>query len=112
MEKPKWSSPMTEEQKRTYRREYGLWYKENRARVSSLSIRKWRERNPDKVKAYRAVYVAKRNGTLKPKPCRRCGNVKAEAHHDDYSKPLKVIWLCKQHHEERHTYLDRKANQK
>lgn len=64
------------------------------------AMKKWRLRNPLKVKAYRAVYVAVRNGSLKKKPCKKCGAIKAEAHHTDYSKPLKVVWLCKQHHVE------------
>lgn len=36
------------------------------------------------------------------KPCEVCGNPKSEAHHEDYSKPLEVVWLCFKHHRERH----------
>ena len=30
-------------------------------------------------------------------PCIVCG-AKADAHHDDYSKPTEVTWLCRKHH--------------
>jgi len=42
------------------------------------------------------------SGKLNRQPCEKCGNVKSEAHHPDYSKPLEVVWLCKKHHCEEH----------
>lgn len=37
--------------------------------------------------------------------CEICG-AKAEAHHDDYSKPLEVKWFCLKHHREYHKLHD------
>ncbi len=31
---------------------------------------------------------------LKQQPCEQCGDPKGQRHHDDYSKPLEVRWLC------------------
>ena len=42
-----------------------------------------------------------RDGKIVPQLCEVCGN-KAEAHHDDYSKPLNVRWLCFKHHRQWH----------
>ena len=47
------------------------------------------------------VYYLKRH-SLKPEPCERCGDDKSQAHHEDYSKPLDVMWLCSQCHADRH----------
>lgn len=63
----------------------------------SLRVKKWKEENPEKVKAYRIIFVEKRAGRIKSEIC-FCGNKKTEAHHKDYSKPLKIKWLCKKHH--------------
>ena len=42
-------------------------------------------------------------GILIKQPCEVCGkDTKIEAHHDDYSKPLEVRWLCVYHHNEHH----------
>lgn len=62
--------------------------------------KKWVLANPEKRKAQNLVFVAKRNKTLVPKPCEVCGKEKSEAHHEDYTKPLEVTWLCKKHHAE------------
>lgn len=59
---------------------------------------------PDKVKslARRQVQSAIERGELAKLPCEVCGDIKVQAHHEDYSKPLQVIWLCSTHHGERH----------
>lgn len=59
-------------------------------------------RNPVKRKAHIAVSNAIRDGVLERQPCEICQESKAQAHHDDYSKPLDVRWLCTKHHAEWH----------
>lgn len=59
--------------------------------------RRWRAENPEKHKAHMAVNSAVRHGKLtKSTSCERCGarDVLLHAHHEDYSKPLEVEWLC------------------
>lgn len=41
------------------------------------------------------------SGELVRQPCEICGE-KADAHHDDYNKPLDVRWLCRSHHKQHH----------
>src|SRR5688572_12977486 len=43
-------------------------------------------------------------GTVQKLNCSVCNSPRSEAHHEDYSKPLEVIWLCRPHHLERHGY--------
>lgn len=59
------------------------------------ALRRFRAKHPEKYAAYGAVAAAKRNGTLRPQPCEGCATtVRVHAHHEDYSKPLVVRWLC------------------
>lgn len=44
------------------------------------------------------VSTAIKKGTLVKKKCEVCSEDKSEAHHDDYSKPLDVRWLCRSCH--------------
>jgi hypothetical protein len=46
--------------------------------------------------------TAVRLGKLKRLPCEVCGAPETDGHHDDYSKPLDVRWLCRRHHAEVH----------
>lgn len=55
---------------------------------------KRRKAFPEKDKARNAVSNAIRDGKLSRCPCVKCGDSKSQAHHNDYSKPLDVIWLC------------------
>lgn len=63
---------------------------------------RWLERNPEKRAAHIILGNAIRDGRAFKLPCEVCGNVKSEAHHDDYTKPLQVKWLCRKHHAEIH----------
>lgn len=49
---------------------------------------------------------AVKRGVIKKEPCRVCGNQKSEIHHIDYSKPLEIMWLCREHHMEWHKILN------
>lgn len=65
--------------------------------------KEWRDRNPEKASAHARVSYAVKTGKLVKQPCEKCGKqVRIEAHHTDYSKPLDVVWLCRQHHKEIH----------
>lgn len=68
-------------------------------------------RFPERKRAAVAVNNAVRDGRLVKQPCQVCGGLKVEGHHEDYSKPLEVVWLCRRHHMERH-YPDPFAKQK
>lgn len=58
----------------------------------------WIERNPDARNAHIIVGNAIRDGRLIRGTCRFCGDEGHHAHHNDYSKPLKVWWLCRDCH--------------
>jgi hypothetical protein len=50
--------------------------------------------DPVKLAAYWKVQNAIKTGRLARQPCKECGAKKSQAHHEDYSKPLDVEWLC------------------
>lgn len=62
--------------------------------------------NPEKYKVWNTVAQAIKIGKLVSQPCIVCGEEKSHAHHEDYSKPLEVIWYCPQHHRDRHKEID------
>lgn len=76
-------------------------------RAHAAAIAKWRGFNPMKRAAHVLVGNRVKNGQLAKKSCQMCGTeIGVHAHHDDYSKPLDVMWLCTVHHKARHAFLD------
>lgn len=93
------------ESRKEYRREHRDWDRHTEI------TRRWRDKNKEKRRAHDAVRYALKKGTLVRQPCERCGSThRVEAHHDDYSKPLDVKWLCEEHHKQRHVELRLEAN--
>ena len=80
-------------------------YEKNKDRIL-VSSKNWRMKNPEKRKAHIMVGNAVRDGRLIKQLCEVCG-AKAHAHHDDYSKPLDVRWLCPTHHVRFHLGIEK-----
>jgi len=81
-------------------------YQRTRSGLDAMnrSRRRWVKRNKEKRVAHYAVSNAVRDGRLdKQDACTKCGSKKRiEAHHEDYSKPLDVEWLCLKCHRAKH----------
>ena len=72
------------------------WYKEHG--TERYSINKDNKDYKDKAKAqYHANMAIK-----KSKACLFCGNEKVDMHHNDYTKPLEVIFVCRSCHNKIH----------
>jgi hypothetical protein len=67
--------------------------------------RVWRAEDARRSVAHSSVARAIRSGALVRLPCCRCGEAKSVAHHEDYDKPLEVVWLCQPCHKQRHKEL-------
>ena len=82
----------------------GREYLCKKCRSEKTKLRK-KKIDPEKEKARYLVHKAVKKGVLVKKPCIVCNEKKTEGHHEDYSKPLDVVWLCATHHNERHRII-------
>lgn len=81
------------------RAKHCLWsknyYKTPKGREARLRYKQWyQERYPERLLAERSLNRAVESGEIERQPCWVCGAEPAQGHHDDYSKPLEVRWLC------------------
>lgn len=104
-----------------YMREYMRGYMRRRVSENregyNQEQRKWRDEHPQEwyeirmryhyknMDAYRCQAYAKRKYPEK-QPCgiKDCCEL-GERHHDDYSKPYEIRWLCRKHHRRYHRDL-------
>lgn len=77
-----------------------------RMRANAEINKIWRSEDKRRQKAHSSVYSAVKSGALIRQPCCRCGEQKTVAHHEDYDKPLDVVWLCQPCHKQRHKEID------
>jgi ribosomal protein S27AE len=91
------------EKVRAYDRERGKI--PERIKAQTEITRLWRADDKRRMAAHIAVAGEIRKGSLVRNPCVRCGEKKSLAHHEDYDKPLEVMWLCQPCHKQRHKEL-------
>lgn len=78
------------------------WLNPERRAKALQYQRNGRKNNPERTSTYNRVSKAFLSGNLCKKPCEICNNPETEAHHNDYSKPFDINWLCREHHLEIH----------
>ena len=67
---------------------------------------RWVKRNPEKRKASFLLNRAIRSGLISRGKCVNCESMeRVHGHHDDYSKPLDVVWLCATCHPKHHAKM-------
>jgi hypothetical protein len=91
----------SKEERKTYAKIWRITHKIS----ANNSTKKWRMNNKNKHLVHNFTQTALYNGKLIKKPCCICGNSKSQAHHEDYNKPLNIIWFCQEHHSQRHIEL-------
>ena len=73
--------------------------------VSAKGLKNYRRKHVDRHRAKALFWYALRDGkVIRPDRCQHC-NVECvpQGHHNDYSKPLDVVWVCVPCHTEFHT---------
>lgn len=80
--------------------EQGKKWRESNKEKSIEYVKQWMKNNKEKHSAHGKVYRAIKLGRLQRREsCDECMKMcKTEAHHEDYKKPLAVVWLCRTCH--------------
>jgi ribosomal protein S27AE len=60
-------------------------------KIMAINYRKY---HPERYEAHRLTSYGIRTGKIIRQSCSNCGNPKSQAHHNDYSKPYDIDWLC------------------
>jgi len=94
-----------------YEKYAGIRNNEGRREYMKQYQRARRSVDPVKARAHFLVGEAVKSGRLIPSPCAVCGDGnKPHAHHEDYSKPYEITWLCPMCHAARHKELRNVGN--
>ncbi len=110
--------PWYEKNKKRIKERLRQYYEENKERIleyrhserfrlfNAQGVRIYSKKNPEKIKAQQVLNHKIRIGEIeRPIECEICGEESKEplnGHHEDYSKPLDVIWLCIKCHTDLH----------
>jgi len=82
----------------------------HRREMNTRATNKWRSEDRRRLSCHLKVKRAIKKGVLVRQPCQTCGEVNSLAHHEDYDKPLDVMWLCQPCHKVRHKELKELCN--
>lgn len=92
----RYKNNLEEERKRSVLRMRKYMASEKGKAKHQETTRLYESLNPEKISAQRKVRAAIKSGRLiRPSICEVCKKPSSvHGHHEDYSKPLEVIWMC------------------
>ncbi len=99
------------EKEKEYGRKYRALHKEKMVEYT----REWRKKNWEKVLAQSKLKDhVDRGNIIRPNECSVCksSDYRIEAHHNDYSKPLEVVWLCQKCHMALHQRIEEERSRR
>lgn len=79
-------------------------YRERNKEKGVLRQRDYRRKDKIRAKAHRDLSRAvMEKKIIKPEHCQLCGkNKPLDGHHNDYTKPLQIVWVCRLCHRKIH----------
>ena len=85
-------------------KKYQKKYRKENSEYFNQKHKEWRQRNKKQFSCNVTFQKYKHYHKIKTGKCCLClENKNIEGHHQDYSKPLVVTWLCKKCHERSHS---------
>jgi hypothetical protein len=98
------ASRLTKEEIAERKRLYDLKY--NKSDTHKKACLKWCREHPERVRIAQRTAWAYKTGKIKWQPCEVCKiKINLQKHHPDYTKPLKIKWLCRKCHTELHKLI-------
>jgi len=90
---------------RAYDRERGKL--PHRIKLSIEVTKAWRQEDLRRSRCHSIVAREIKKGDLLKQNCVVCNDAKSVAHHEDYDKPLDVVWFCNPCHKQRHKVINK-----
>lgn len=85
-----------------HKRSSKIYIKNNPGKLKIYNKKAKAKGKPIWQNAHKILFNALKNKIILKQPCLVCGNKNVHGHHEDYTKPLDVIWLCHKHHFQLH----------
>lgn len=81
-------------------------YRRDNAEILQAKKEERYKGSPERLSIPTKVFRAIESGKLTREPCSVCGATEyVDGHHNDYTKPLDVVWLCRTHHRRLHQQM-------
>jgi len=92
-----------DENKEAFSGYFKKYYQENKEKKSGYDKNRYKTHKKEAAAKDKVKYNISKGVIVRPDRCEECNReCKPDAHHEDYNKPLDVVWLCRSCHVTKH----------